>query len=126
MFASVIFTKEGFKPTVKLHHGFVTTDVDVIVFDRAPEAFDHDVVQSPTFAVHADPNVVGFEHVGECLASELTTLIGVENFRLTFFLKGVFQAFDTGGLVQAVTETPADNVAARPVHYGCEVDMAVT
>ena len=41
MFATVILGDEGFYSSVEFWHGFVATDVDIIVFDGTPEAFHH-------------------------------------------------------------------------------------
>lgn len=52
MFASGIFVEEGIQSLVLLSHRFVSSDVDVLIFDCLPQMFDHDVVQSATFVIH--------------------------------------------------------------------------
>jgi len=74
VFTSVVFGKEGLKPTIESHHGFVASDVDVVILHRAPEPLDHDVVQCSPLAIHADLHIMGLQHIGEGFAGELTAL----------------------------------------------------
>ena len=70
---------------MEFRHGFVTPDVDVVVFDRAPQALDHDVVHGSAHGglalqvfgrcIHADFYSVGFKHSSEGLTGELASLI---------------------------------------------------
>ena len=68
--------------------------VDLLVFDRPPQAFDHcpavvflqtmrgeDVVPPSSFAVHADLDFPACQHLDEVGRSELAALIRVEDFR---------------------------------------------
>ena len=55
----VVMGKPDRQIFVKLSAGFVCFQVDSLVFQGAPEAFDEDVVLEPPFAVHADPDVPG-------------------------------------------------------------------
>ena len=48
--------------------------IDLLVFDAAPQALDEHVVDSACLAVHADRDVVGLEHVGELRGGELAAL----------------------------------------------------
>jgi len=65
-----------------LGHGFVIFDVDVFVFDAAPEPFNEDVIQRTASPVHTDGDLALFENPGEYIARELRTLIRVEDLRL--------------------------------------------
>ena len=49
--------------------------VDGLVFERAPEALDGDVVHVAAPAVHGDGDANVFEHSGELEAGELAALI---------------------------------------------------
>ena len=60
----------------------VGMQVDVLVFERTPEALDEDVVGPATLAIHADLDAFFFEPSGEGFAGELTALIGVEDLGL--------------------------------------------
>jgi len=54
-------------------HRLVGVQVDVLVFERTPEALDEDVVAPAALAVHADLDAFFFEPPGEGFAGELTT-----------------------------------------------------
>lgn len=48
--------------------------VDALVLHAAPEPLHEDVVLVTTLAVHADPNIMGLQHLGDGLAGELAAL----------------------------------------------------
>src|SRR6266849_9741924 len=52
-----------------------------LVFDRAPQSLDENVVHETTTAVHRNRDACGLEPAGEGGAGELRALIGVEYFR---------------------------------------------
>ena len=62
-------------------HVDVGVDVDLLVFDRPPEPFHHDVVPPGALAVHADLHTRIGQHLRELPAGELAALIGVKDFR---------------------------------------------
>jgi len=66
-----------------------------LVFDRAPQPFDENIVHETTASVHRNRDACSLEPAGEGGAGELRALIGVEYFRREFFV-GVLQcsAFD--------------------------------
>src|SRR5215213_2919813 len=72
----------------------VSSQVDLFVLDRSPEALDEDVVAPSTLAVHADRDPVPGQHAGEYLAGELAALIGVEDLRPTMASQSLFQGLD--------------------------------
>src|SRR6266702_708690 len=59
----------------------VSSEIDLLVFDRAPQPFDKEVVAPGALAVHADGDGVLDQHAGEGRAGELAALIGVEDIR---------------------------------------------
>src|SRR6202163_5079605 len=52
------------------------------IFDRAPQAFDENVIHEPAASVHRNRDASGFKLAGEGGAGELRALIGVEYPRL--------------------------------------------
>ena len=70
--------------------------VDGLVLERTPEAFDEDVVHAPAPAVHGDGNAGVFEGGGKLEAGELAALIGVEDLRPAIALQGFCKGLDTG------------------------------
>ena len=54
-------------------------EVDLLVFEAAPQPLDKDVVHAPAVAVHADHDPVPFQGAGKVVAGELAALIGIED-----------------------------------------------
>src|SRR6266852_6212728 len=52
-----------------------------LVFDRAPQPFDENIVHETTASVHRNRDACGLEPAGEGDAGELRALIGVEYLR---------------------------------------------
>ncbi len=77
----VVALEEGAEVGLRLDLGAVALEVDLLVFDRTPESLDEDVVQGPPAAVHGELHALVEEGLGELRRRELTTLVGVENFR---------------------------------------------
>lgn len=59
--------------------GLVRAQVHCFVLDRAPEAFDEDVVPPAAGASHADGDLAAAQHVQELGPRELAALIDVED-----------------------------------------------
>src|SRR6267142_3264521 len=64
-----------------LADGFVGPQIDLLVFDAAPQPFDEHIVPPGSFAVHADGDAIAGEHAGEGRAGKLRALVGVEDVR---------------------------------------------
>src|SRR6266404_3277772 len=60
----------------------VAFEVDVLVFQAAPQPLDEHVVDPATAAVHRDLDANRRQRAGEDGAGELAALIGIENLRL--------------------------------------------
>ena len=60
---------------------FECVQVEIMILHGPPKAFNEDVVQESTSAIHTDFDAVGFQNICESLACELTTLIGIEYIR---------------------------------------------
>src|SRR6516162_9669581 len=72
----------------------IGSQVDLLVFDAAPQPLDKDVVAPSSFAVHADCNVIVSERAGEGRASELRSLVGVEDIWFAVTSQCILQRFD--------------------------------
>ena len=104
--------------------GLVGFEVEVFVFDGAPEAFDEYVVQSPSSAVHADADAFPFQSGGEAGRGELGALVGVEDVGLADgerFVKGIYA--EVG--LQRVGDPPGEDIPAKPVHHGGQIHKAL-
>ena len=84
----------------------VGAQVNLLVFDRAPEAFDENVAQAPAFAVHGDFHSVRLEHAGELRAGELAALIGVEDLRKAVSCERTFAQSHADRRIQRIGKFP--------------------
>ena len=74
MSAGVVFAEERGQPLIEFAHRLVVADIGIIILHGVPETLDHDVVQGPALAIHADLNTTSLEH-----ARELAALITVKD-----------------------------------------------
>ena len=56
----------------------VFPEIDFFIFDTAPQPFDEDIVETPTLAIHADPDVGVLQATGESQRRELRSLVGLK------------------------------------------------
>src|SRR5208282_3407794 len=108
----------------RLADAVVSVQIDLLVFDRSPDALDEDVVAPRALAIHADGDSVCDKHAGEGGAGELTSLIGVENLRCAVFGQRFLQRLDAELRLHGDREPPGQNPAAEPVDDGGEIDEA--
>ena len=66
-------------------YAVVGVKVDLLVFDRFPDALDEDIVAPSALAIHADGDIAGRQSAREGLTRELAALVGVENLRRPVF-----------------------------------------
>jgi len=57
--------------------------IDRLVFERALQPLDEDVVHAAAPAIHGDRNLRRLEQTGEVKAGELAALVGVEDLRFS-------------------------------------------
>ena len=105
--------------------GVVTLQINVFVFQRSPEPFDEDVVEGSATTIHADLNPACKQSFCVRTACELNTLICVEDLRDALF-KSLIQSRQTELHVHAVGQSPAQNVAAVPVHDSHQIQESST
>ena len=86
----------------KIGSRFISLQINSLVLQGAPESLDEDVVLEAPFAVHADPDVPGFENRGKSFAGELAPLVGVENLRGAVFEQSFFERFNAEPCIQRV------------------------
>ena len=114
--------------TADLASGFadrpVGVQVDVLVFERTPEALDEDIVGPAALAIHADLDAFFFEPSGERFTGEWTSLIGVEDLRLAVPAESLFQCFDAERCVHGDRQPPREHTAAEPVDDRGQIDKA--
>ena len=59
----------------------VAFEIDLLVFDRTPQALDEHVVQAAALAVHRELHAGGQQRLGELGGGELAALVGIEDLR---------------------------------------------
>ena len=69
--------------------------VNLLVFDAPPQSFHEYIVPPATSAVHTDLDAVIFQQPSEFQASELASLVGVENVRLAITVDRLLYRLDT-------------------------------
>ena len=57
--------------TFSLGHGFIGIEINLLIFDAAPETLYEYIVSPCTPAIHTDLNLVGFQNTGECVTGKL-------------------------------------------------------
>lgn len=65
----------------RLRHAPVVVQIDLFVFQRAPQPLNKDVVHVAPAAIHADRHAALGQHAGELVGRELRTPIAVEDLR---------------------------------------------
>ena len=57
--------------------------IDTFVFHRSPETFYKDVIESPTFTIHTNCDLMIFQYICEVMAGELRALVRVKYVTLS-------------------------------------------
>ena len=81
-------------------HRVVGVQIDLFVFQGAPEPLDEDIVAPAALAVHAELNAVGLGHVGEVAAGKLRGLICVQDRGPAVALERLLEGRDAEGAVE--------------------------
>src|SRR6516165_9797611 len=103
----------------------ISMEVDLFVFEAAPQPLDKDVVHAPALAIHADHDPVPFQGAGKVVAGELAPLVGIEDFRPAMARERFLERLDAKIGVERVGETPGQHRAADPIHDHHQVEKAL-
>src|SRR5260370_13657021 len=104
----------------RLADGFVSSQIDLLIFYAAPQSFDEHIVPPSPFAVHANGDVVLGEHAGEGRAGKLRALLGVEHVRPAVRSQSILNGLDAEGRLHLDGHRPRQNHAVRPVTHHSE------
>src|ERR1700730_2340793 len=110
--------------SASLGYAFVGPQIHLLVFDAAPQALDKHVVPPSSFTVHADRNAVAGQHTGEGRASELRTLVGIEDVRLAVTSQSILQRLDAERRLHGDRYAPRQHATAEPVEHNGQIDKA--
>ena len=91
---------------------------------RAPQAFNHPVVDPTAFSVRTDLDLCLGQHVDPSTTGELAALIGVEYLWRTIFCQRLFQRFHAEVGIHAVGQPPGKHLAAEPIHDCHKIEKA--
>ena len=87
-----------------LRSGFPGVQVDALILQGPPEAFDEDVVEAAAFPIHRDPGADPFQPVGPGEGRELRPLVGVHDLGRAEPVDGLVQRLDAEVGFQRVGE----------------------
>src|SRR6516164_4208104 len=93
--------------SARFAHAVVGSQIDLLVFDAAPQPLDEDVVPPSALAVHADGDRVLDQHTSESCSSELAALIRVEDVGLAVMRESVLQRLDAERRLHSCGLAPA-------------------
>lgn len=96
----------------------------LFVLNAPPEPFHEYVIPPAIFAIHADGEMVLLQKSRKLLASELTALVGVEDFWRTIACNHVLHGFYAEIGRQRIGQPPRQYPATRPVHGRTQVREA--
>src|ERR1700716_2833392 len=77
----VVKVQPGANTGLGFGHTRISMEVDLLVFEAAPQPLDEDVVHAPALAVHADRDAMPLQGAGKIVTGELAALVGIEDFR---------------------------------------------
>ena len=95
-----------------------------LVFDRAPQSLDENVVHETTTAVHRNRDACGLEPAGEGGAGELRALIGVKYFRRAVPRQRFVERRDAKARIHRVRQAPGQNRPAGPIDDRHQIQKA--
>jgi len=95
-----------------------------LVFDRAPQSLDENVVHETTAAVHRNRDACSLEPAGEGGAGELRALIGVKYFRRAVPRQRFVERRDAKARIHRVRQAPGQNRPAGPIDDRHQIQKA--
>ncbi len=101
----IIEVKVGRQASSQFGHRGIVLEVDVLVFEATPQAFDEDIVQSSATSIHTDADGGSFKTGRELIGGELRTLVGIENGRVPL-AERLLECIQTEVTIQRVGELP--------------------
>src|SRR5207245_3978001 len=71
----VVEAEPGADASLRLGDAGIGVEVDLLVFEAAPQPLDEDVVHVAALAIHADGDLVALQGAGEVVAGELAHMV---------------------------------------------------
>ena len=95
-----------FQMRLRVIHGPICMEIDLLVLDSPPESLHKDIVTPTPFAIHADTDPIRLKEAGKISAGKLAALIRVEDIRSPVKLYGFFYRLNAEICGQRVGEPP--------------------
>ena len=83
-------------------HGFISIEINLLIFHTAPQSFNKYVVSPGALAVHADVDVIVLEDIDKHIAGILAALIRVENLGFAIAVYRLLQGIHAKATIQAI------------------------
>src|SRR5215213_9332162 len=116
----IVEVKVGGQASGQFRHGGIVFEVDVLIFEATPQAFDEDIVQSSTTTIHTDANGRSFQASRELIGGELRTLIRIKDDRLPL-AECLLECIQAEVTIKCVGKLPRQDIAAKPVDDGDQI-----
>ena len=101
----------------------IIVQVNLFVFERAPEAFGADVIQRAPFAIHTEAHAGLLEPLRVLRRREMRALIAVPDFRCRLAQRALDRHHHKGHF-QAFIQLPTQDVTAVPINHGHQIEPA--
>jgi hypothetical protein len=108
----IIVVKIFIQAGIKFKSVFRWIKVNMFSFKGTKKAFNVNVIKSPPFAINTDFNGLFGEKVNPFFTGELTSLIGINNLRLSVLLNRCFKHVQACSTFKGVGYSPSYNKAA--------------
>lgn len=105
-----------------LRHAGIGAQVDLFVFDGAPQAFNEDIVAPCALAIHADLDLAVGQHPDEVGRGELAALVRVEDLRRAVTRQRLLDGFEAKIRLKRDRHPPCQDPPGEPVQLGGQVD----
>lgn len=122
---SVLIEKveEIFRVGVGLDLRLVALQVNLVIFDGAPEPLDKDFVEAKALAVQWELYAQSKQQLGKLGGGELAALIGVEDLRRAVLPDRSLQGPHAKGRVERIRVLPGQNRSVEPADHGEQIDQ---
>src|SRR5579871_3440648 len=101
----------------------VVVEVDLFIFDAAPQTLCENVVKSAASAVHADAYISGKQTLDVLRTGEVAALIAVAYLWRCDFQRSIHRSQHKGHF-QGLIQFPTDDVARIPVQHRHQINPA--
>src|SRR5450830_449711 len=103
----------------------VRFQINLLVFDRSPQALDEHIIPPRSFAIHADGDAGLEKNLGEAGAGEFAAFIRIKNVRPAVASHGFLQRLDAELRFHGDRQPPSENTTAESVDGNVPIDVEV-